>query len=803
MQTPLEQFWEGEGEYQLAELELVIDLIRDGLSVFSYSKSLSDKSDGWVYEVPVTRNSETFSWSTNAMIGWALQTIQGVCRSTVLAPVESHEYIGKEIRSQNNENDNGGKEARSDLTTNIERSVYALISKVETAADSMDPCLTESETFGHNDPMTLGWLLELTASEENKIRREVETTSRQWLEYAVRSLKGNLDPANLPKCGDENGEASLTKALTDRGYRNAFWVLRWGHIAEILKDREDGAADVIAEFEEKAEPYFRQTLYEHLARRDSTAFDPGELVFSLEGLLRWGAQTPTKELLDDVFRTLRQAQETTAYWRPTRPIIRNERGRVLFPLSVEVAQSLMRSFHLLEEKDPRSKWFRQNKSLLFTYMEWIRSQSVKVNVGEESEKPITGWHSEYDPSRRSIHTWQTSQVVVFLAQYAYHTKRDFEKRLCEKGGFNNGMRVKSDSVDWSTWKAKNDPITHEHECGYRIQHRIGKHIVDCHGERGSFKTGSAKYSFILYGPPGTGKSVTAEQLARALGRRFIEITMSDFLQGGEAEVEARAKALFRALAQQHEAVILFDEIDRLILDRQSDGYTDQSPLFQFMTPGMLTKIQSLREQKGPIFVLGTNRWERIDPAIRRPGRIDEQYLLVPPDLERRRAYITKFVDDDELEVDEDTVKSVAARTPLWVYTELKWLVEKAEERTKSIEGEDGFGSALEIQLDEMTPSLKLSHYGKSFSCLYRDKSKFRWNREPWEEFLMLLYLMSEEAEEERVNKVRRLLKEMGEDECGMLGSDLLVTDGAWKEYVHCPTVKSELSEFLEKIHSAG
>ncbi len=38
-------------------------------------------------------------------------------------------------------------------------------------------------------------------------------------------------------------------------------------------------------------------------------------------------------------------------------------------------------------------------------------------------------------------------------------------------------------------------------------------------------------------------------------------------------------------------VILFDEIDRLILDRDSKAYSEQSDVFQFMTPSMLIKIQ--------------------------------------------------------------------------------------------------------------------------------------------------------------------------------------------------------------------
>ena len=74
---------------------------------------------------------------------------------------------------------------------------------------------------------------------------------------------------------------------------------------------------------------------------------------------------------------------------------------------------------------------------------------------------------------------------------------------------------------------------------------------------------------LLYGPPGTRKTTVAERLAKALGYDLITITPSDFVKGGESEVELRAKAIFEALEAQSEAVVLLDEIDRLLLDRDS------------------------------------------------------------------------------------------------------------------------------------------------------------------------------------------------------------------------------------------
>jgi hypothetical protein len=152
--------------------------------------------------------------------------------------------------------------------------------------------------------------------------------------------------------------------------------------------------------------------------------------------------------------------------------------------------------------------------------------------------------------------------------------------------------------------------------------------------------GKAWRSILLFGPPGTGKTTWPEDTAKLLGWPLIRLSPSHFVAGGPSQVEARATRIFDALHQQANVVILFDEIDRLILDRNAKEYTNQEDIFQFMTPSMLVKIRDLRKRAKTIFFISTNYFERIDPAVRRPGRIDAQLLIPLPDREgRRKAWL--------------------------------------------------------------------------------------------------------------------------------------------------------------------
>ena len=129
---------------------------------------------------------------------------------------------------------------------------------------------------------------------------------------------------------------------------------------------------------------------------------------------------------------------------------------------------------------------------------------------------------------------------------------------------------------------------------------------------------------------------------------------------------------------ESEVIVLFDEIDRLLLDRDSKPYRDQGDLFQFMTPGMLTKLNSLRKSKRVVFIIATNYAERIDPALKRGGRIDDHFLLLPPDSSRRKAILQQLIKKKMSQtLDDDNALQIAKRTPLWTYNEYLALVEIA------------------------------------------------------------------------------------------------------------------------------
>jgi SpoVK/Ycf46/Vps4 family AAA+-type ATPase len=126
-------------------------------------------------------------------------------------------------------------------------------------------------------------------------------------------------------------------------------------------------------------------------------------------------------------------------------------------------------------------------------------------------------------------------------------------------------------------------------------------------------------AMILHGPPGTAKTTLAEAIATELKWDLITITPSDFVKEGLENSEKSARLLFKHLMQLRDAVVLFDEIDELLRDRQDDQSQGGVAMLRFIVPGMLPKLQLLKqygERNRLIFIVPRITWIASMPPSR-------------------------------------------------------------------------------------------------------------------------------------------------------------------------------------------
>lgn len=140
---------------------------------------------------------------------------------------------------------------------------------------------------------------------------------------------------------------------------------------------------------------------------------------------------------------------------------------------------------------------------------------------------------------------------------------------------------------------------------------------------------------IFYGPPGTGKTLLALALAGEFKKRsnkdvhLVYIKSKDLDRSKFGETEALWRSVFEECKSNQPAILFIDEIDSIVETRQegSNYIPNNSVVSQF-----LTAIDDLEKNDSQVYIIGTtNRPDRIDPAIKRKGRLGNLVEISLPD----------------------------------------------------------------------------------------------------------------------------------------------------------------------------
>ena len=142
---------------------------------------------------------------------------------------------------------------------------------------------------------------------------------------------------------------------------------------------------------------------------------------------------------------------------------------------------------------------------------------------------------------------------------------------------------------------------------------------------------SGKGSVCLYGPPGTGKSAYGKSLAQALNKPLLIRRASDLMSKWVGENEQNiAQAFYQA--EQEGAILLLDEVDSFLQDRQHARAQWETTLVN----EMLTQMESYQG----IFIATTNLMDNLDAAsLRRFDlKVRLNYLKSAQGVELLRDY---------------------------------------------------------------------------------------------------------------------------------------------------------------------
>ncbi|KAK4528764.1 hypothetical protein GAYE_SCF64G6710 [Galdieria yellowstonensis] len=139
---------------------------------------------------------------------------------------------------------------------------------------------------------------------------------------------------------------------------------------------------------------------------------------------------------------------------------------------------------------------------------------------------------------------------------------------------------------------------------------------------------------LFYGPPGCGKTLLAKAIANECQANFISIKGPELLTMWFGESEHNVREVFDKARQAAPCILFFDELDSIARSRGSSA-GDAGGAGDRVINQILTEIDGVGERKS-VFVIGaTNRPDILDPAITRPGRLDQLIYIPLPDHKSR------------------------------------------------------------------------------------------------------------------------------------------------------------------------
>ncbi|CUS23312.1 LAQU0S09e01948g1_1 [Lachancea quebecensis] len=250
---------------------------------------------------------------------------------------------------------------------------------------------------------------------------------------------------------------------------------------------------------------------------------------------------------------------------------------------------------------------------------------------------------------------------------------------------------------------------------------------------------------LFYGPPGTGKTLLAKAVATEVSANFISVKGPELLSMWYGESESNIRDIFDKARAAAPTVVFLDELDSIAKAR-GGSVGDAGGASDRVVNQLLTEMDGMNAKKN-VFVIGaTNRPDQIDPAILRPGRLDQLIYVPLPDEMARLSILNAQLRNTPLEPGLE-LSTIAKATQGFSGADLSYIVQRAakfaikdsieaqrralaeqQSRVKTEDVEMGDGAeaaepaAAEEEIEDAVPYITKDHFSEAMKTAKRSVS---------------------------------------------------------------------------------
>jgi hypothetical protein len=492
-------------------------------------------------------------------------------------------------------------------------------------------------------PAVLGTALSKAATTISDAHEEIKRHNDAIYGAYLKDDPGAPTPSAVPGQGLPRRRESaasvrainVIKRAWDEASRGARLCFEEKECTTLLKKLSDQFRQVSRDIRRVLDPsrhYLEIVLDRELAASEASETDSGEIAFAALTFGSISGWTQGRGRLHNACNLLAAMMPPGGLLSSRRPFHSTDRGYKLFPTGCEIVRSVASLFEQMS--------FEFSPTFVRRFVEGLREKAIETVPGKH-----IGWNFEgaTDFDRPSV--WVTAVTVLALEKivrlldnrinnivFRHFTVLAPEKlhRDLDLNGLiypDYGFSAYYDRPEADIPIAIRLEEMRAHLAGIPLTRPQG------HGDR-------TLYSAVLYGPPGTGKTTFAEALAVSSGVPLITLSPFD-LRTEDQPIEGRTRLVFEALSMLTRVVILFDEFEKVLAERnprqsgkmsKSDNKPTDST--QFLLTGLLPQLAQLHEvaeRQAIVYFMATNHLTDVDEAAIRRGRFDIWFPVNFPD----------------------------------------------------------------------------------------------------------------------------------------------------------------------------